>query len=401
MAKHVTVRFGGGDAPVSPFRVAGYAEVPLAVVPTDVIATADRIIGSAAVPVPDQPNDDTAYPENVVRGTAAVYKATPGSTGTDYAPRTTVWFTEGSYWRTPLPTNATIHPNSANILHYIAVDGDTPSTEIRFAATSWTMPVYWAKPGDKEYNVPWTGYPSQRPTEHNTMRIPTGATPAATSDGAMVVYDVQRGYVTSFHQATYNNANDTWSTSGGSFAYLASNGLDNRVKQTPWHEGSDDSRNSGSLRGNNGVTMYVSWEQVKAAADNGGDLGHIFKHSLASFFREDFIAPTIGSDGKLPTSSPWYSVAPKNGTRMRIKPSVTLTGHGLTNAELAIARTLQRYGMYVGDSSNSSVIKLEDLSVRDDLVPTPTWASIGITTTSMDVFPFLTAWEVIDETYWP
>jgi len=411
VAKHVTVRFGGGDAPVSPWRVTGYAEVPLAVVPTNVIAVADRVIASAQIPVPDQPNDDTAYQEGGIAGKASVYEATPVTTpGQEWAQRTAQWFTADSYWRTPLPDNAPVHANSATILHYIAVDGpnyegsSADNTYLNLTNTTWACPVYWAKPGDPEYHVPWTGYPANRPPEHDTVRIPYGAVPTSNSDSQFVLFDVERGYVSTFQAATYDAGNDTWTTSGGSIAYLASNGLERRVTAAPWHEGSDDDRNRGSQRGNHGAAFYVGWEMLKNAAANGGDCGHIHKIALGSFFREDYIAPTVGSDGKMPLSSPWYDEAPKNGTRMRIKPSVVLTGKGLSNSALALARTLQKYGVYLGDSSGSTTnLKMENLSTRDDVVAAvnATWATVGIASDTLSIFPFTRDWEVISETYWP
>jgi hypothetical protein len=42
------------------------------------------------------------------------------------------------------------------------------------------------------------------------------------------------------------------------------------------------------------------------------------------------------------------------GERLRIRPDVDLEARGLTGAALAIARTLQENGAYIGDNSGSS-----------------------------------------------
>jgi hypothetical protein len=42
------------------------------------------------------------------------------------------------------------------------------------------------------------------------------------------------------------------------------------------------------------------------------------------------------------------------GWRLRIKPSVNLVTRGLTGATLALARTLQENGAYIGDNSGST-----------------------------------------------
>jgi hypothetical protein len=42
------------------------------------------------------------------------------------------------------------------------------------------------------------------------------------------------------------------------------------------------------------------------------------------------------------------------GERIRIRPDVDLAARGLTGAALAVARTLQENGAYIGDNSGSS-----------------------------------------------
>jgi len=81
-----------------------------------------------------------------------------------------------------------------------------------------------------------------------------------------------------------------------------------------------------------------------------------------------------------------------------------LTGKGLSNSALALARTLQKYGVYLGDSSGSTTnLKMENLSTRDDVVAAvnATWATVGIASDTLSIFPFTRDWEVISETYWP
>jgi hypothetical protein len=63
----------------------------------------------------------------------------------------------------------------------------------------------------------------------------------------------------------------------------------------------------------------------------------------------------VGSDGD--SRDP---AAPPQGLRFRIKPSVDLDSLGLPRQALVIARALQEYGFYIGDSGGVTALKLED-----------------------------------------
>ena len=67
------------------------------------------------------------------------------------------------------------------------------------------------------------------------------------------------------------------------------------------------------------------------------------------------VFPMVGSDGSSSNPS-----APPQGLRFRIKPSVDLDSLGLPRQALVIARALQQYGFYIGDSGGVTALKLED-----------------------------------------
>ena len=81
----------------------------------------------------------------------------------------------------------------------------------------------------------------------------------------MTVFDVRRGYVAMFTDAAYDEDSDTWSALR-SVAYLGSNGLSALLKQ------SNDPRNRGTHRGNNGAVASVRWDEVQ-----NGSIDHVLK----------------------------------------------------------------------------------------------------------------------------
>jgi hypothetical protein len=162
----------------------------------------------------------------------------------------------------------------------------------------------------------------------------------------MIVYDLDKGYVAALGHAQYDADAHIWRAAGGTVTYLDSNGLDVRTGR------SDDSRNVGTHRGNNGATMVVSWDQVQAGA-----VSHVLKVAVGPTASDRYVFPMVGSDGHYVGTD---RAVPPEGLRLRIKPSVDLQALDLAPQALVIARALQRYGFYIGDSGGTTALKLED-----------------------------------------
>jgi len=258
-----------------------------------------------------------------------------------------------SYWTTPLPGDVPAHPLSDEIIDFIVADNDLNGciTLAGGEGNKWGLPIFTADAATPIYNVQSRKW--DIPPEFSSLRIPKGSTAADNSDGQMVVYDPIAGYVVELSKAEYDAATDSWTVSGGSVAYLDSNGLYGQVV------GSDETRNGGSFRGYSGAVAAVHYDEVAAGeiqrvhmiSVNTANVGHIF--------------PFTGSDGDLSTPE-----APLQGARIRIKQGVNLEALGLSSQALVIARGLQEYGMVVSDSSGGGVVlTLEDTgrSGRGDL----------------------------------
>ena len=262
------------------------------------------------------------------------------------ATRTTVIpdaFSADSFWNSPIPADARIHPSSGAIVEFLAEDNALDGCiTLAGPADAWGMPIYLADADSTTYNVQSSKYTV--PAEFASLRIPPDARSAQTSDAEMVVYDLDRGFVAQLSKANYDIDSDTWTVSGGSIAYLDSNGLDARL------EASDDQRNSGSFRGYNGAVSSVHFDDVA-----NGQLDNVVKIGVNNSSTEA-IPPMVGSDGDLTRPD-----APLQGMRLRIRPDLDLSNLGLSDQALIIARGLQEYGAIIGDSTGSAVVlKLED-----------------------------------------
>lgn len=258
-------------------------------------------------------------------------------------------FTPDSWWNTPVPVAAPSHPQAADILRYLRTAEEAGEGCVRLAGaqgSAWGQPVYWAQPGDPLYQV--TVDMADPPAELQDLRIPHGASAADNNDGSMTLFDVDRGYVVALTDAAYDADSESWGASGATVTYLNSNGLDARTGQ------STDDRNRGSHRGNNGAVMMARFDEVEA-----GQIEHVLKVASGPAASHRAVFPMVRSDGDSLDPS-----APPQGLRFRIKPSVDLESLGLDSQALVIARALQTYGFYIGDSGGVTALKLEDTRIQ-------------------------------------
>jgi len=290
-------------------------------------------------------NDDPVRPRSATPSASPTHHTRPAPTTADGAPYRA--FTATSWWNSPVPDNAPHNADQTAILDYLRTGPDNAGGCLRLAGSHenpWGQPVYWARPGDPRYDV--AGVTGRRAPELDSLRIPRGAKPADNSDGSMSVFDLAAGYVTLLTDARHDAATDTWSASGATVTYLDSNGLDDRTAL------SDDPRNKGTHRGNNGATSVVRLDEVTAGA-----VDHVLKVSSGPELSRRWGFPMTGSDGDGPVDDP---AVPPEGLRLRIKPSVDLEQLGLDPQALVIAQALQTYGMYLGDNGGTTALKLED-----------------------------------------
>lgn len=255
-------------------------------------------------------------------------------------------FSTDSWWNTPLPYDVPLNPAAHQILHYLRTAPESGPGCLTLAGAGdshWGQPVYDAGRGDPSYDIDGLPHPLW---ELKHLRIPVGAQAAQNSDNSMSVYDRHKGYVVALTGAEYHEDRDEWSAAGATITYLDSNGLHVATGE------SDDPRNRGTHRGNNGATMAVELDEVRSGA-----VRHVLKVAAGPEVASRHVFPMVGSDGDYEGSDP---AVPPQGLRLRIKPSVDLDAMGLQPEALVIARALQTYGFYIGDSGGTTALKLEN-----------------------------------------
>lgn len=138
--------------------------------------------------------------------------------------------------------------------------------------------------------------------------------------------------------------------------FHSSNGLDYRNPR------SDDRRNFTS-RGRISDAMVIRKDLVRYGVATDTDLGHVLHLFLVETLSSDgFRHPMVGAEGEK------YGFGAE-GERLAISPRVDLTKRGLSSEGLVVARTLQRFGCYLGDNSGSA----SALKAQQENASRPLW----------------------------
>lgn len=231
-------------------------------------------------------------------------------------------FTPDSPFRTSIPGNAAIDPNSAAMMAHATRDGGMYASMAEFG-----IPIYEAETTSPRYTVTctitWWG---PCPFDGHLIPIPADARPQTGSDGALVVVvDGSSGLVYEFWQAEF--ANNQWTASFGAV---------NQLGGTGWggsSTGSGASRLAGVIRVDE-IAQGVIPHALAVQTDN----------ICAGVFRY----PAIKTDG-----TSLRSDCVPEGARIRLDPTIDLSALDLAPAVRTVARAMQVYGAYVVDAGGA------------------------------------------------
>ncbi|WP_151082781.1 hypothetical protein [Nocardioides cynanchi] len=173
-----------------------------------------------------------------------------------------------------------------------------------------------------------------------------GSVLTGTTDSPFCVVDLGSG-ITVFGTKASVVAPRTISVQSAGVTYHSSNGLH---RKDPL---SNDTRNFTS-RGRISEAMVIRSDLVDYGIAHGTDLGHVLHLFLAETSSSDgYRHPMVACEGG-------KNGFGAEGERLAIDPAVDLTSRGLSPAGLVVARTLQRYGCYIGDNAGrESMLKAE------------------------------------------
>ncbi|KHO18308.1 hypothetical protein QQ25_29135 [Mycolicibacterium setense] len=230
-------------------------------------------------------------------------------------------FAENSPFRTPIPPDAEVDPNSAAMIGAVGWDNSAYVSTIEFG-----IPIYTASADTPRYSVPclittW----GHCPFNGHRVPIPDDARPQYGSDGSMVVIDPENRKIYEFWRA--KRQKHYWTTE-----FAAVNDLDG----SGW----------GGAATGSGASRLAGVVRVAEIAQ--GSIPHALAIESNNVCANVFRPPALKTDGR----STRPDCIPE-GARIQLDPDLDIDSLGLAPAEHFMAEALQRYGGYVTDVSGS------------------------------------------------
>lgn len=231
------------------------------------------------------------------------------------------FFTEaGNIWNSPVPANAPVDPRSAS---YVArLEGLDPVISIR----KFSVPVYMADASTPRFTITPTAAYAAPGTRLASVPIPAGATADPSDDGHLAVLDPGNKCVYELYRAQPRGSG--WTAEW--------------VNATP----SDGTGVYPDGLGTRAAGFSIAAGLIWPDELRSGKIDHALVFAYPFTRKGGPVAPATRSDGRTddPTALPI-------GSRMILDPSIDVDALGLSPQDLTIAHTLQRYGMFLADTS--------------------------------------------------
>lgn len=255
-------------------------------------------------------------------------------------------FAPTSFWYTPIPANATLHPNSANFVQEILRQKAAYYNTVTINTKQYTSPVYVAAAGAATVKVtPWDcqkkGYTDANlATQWAAVPIPASAVPSAGTDAEMTVYQPSTNTVWEFWQT--RKVDGQWQACWGGRLQNAnsSTGVFN------------------TYYGTTATSLPFLGGQITAEELQRGEIKHAIGFSLVEAEQYNIFSwPANRSDGWNPTG---LANRIPEGTRFRLDPSINVDLLPMSKAGKIIAKAAQKYGFVVWDKSGALALRAEN-----------------------------------------
>lgn len=259
-------------------------------------------------------------------------------------------FAPNSFWNARLSDNAALDPTSP--ARVAALNGEIEA-EIRYGTGPWisesqySTPLYTVPAGQPRVSVTldagsWAD--SLRRALSGGVPIPSGAKPAAGTDGHLTIYQPSTDTLWEFWRASRQS--DGWHASWGgvmqhvssSPGYYSSSSFDGLAPYEGWNWGSTAS------------SLPVIGGTIMISELRDGEIKHALAIDIPDACVGRFSWPAQRTDGG--------SSAPEclpEGARLRLDPTLDLASLNLPRITLILARAAQRYGMVVRDVTHHAV----------------------------------------------
>lgn len=266
-----------------------------------------------------------------------------------------IWrpFRDVSPWNTPINPDATVHHMSQNIINRMS----SAVNNIRFG-NNYLIPL-WVVNSDKMnlYPVKAT-YPFDI-WDYNNDHITDIGVPFSTSlwgeqteDGHIIIIDTVFNF--SWEMSRFKGVeNDAINCSTFNVWDLSGTGIGDPNEGKRWRS------RGGRAAGFPNIAGLIRPEEIQS-----GEIRHALAFTFASVKMNDFYYPACRTDGFLDDAD-----APAEGMLFQLNPQLTdsdFDNWGLSVGAKIVARTLQKYGMYLCDRGGNMALQLQLLDINSE-----------------------------------
>jgi hypothetical protein len=248
-----------------------------------------------------------------------------------------VWrpFADDSVWNTPIAADAAVYSGSTGMVTYLANHGTWGINGIDW---EWSIPVYFSTSSDPSRTV------CSVRLGKTLLHIPLGASPSPDSDADFAVVDKTTNPWTIF---------TSWSTQVG-----GASGCDYSAQAAGVLPADGDGLTMQGWGGRATGWSYLAG-LIRPEEVGQGHIDHALVFAMSGCSRNHWW-PANASDG----SSQDANAIPQ-GAHVQLDPSVDVTALGLPSGGVIIARALQVYGAFLGDSSAGAALFAQEFLHSD------------------------------------
>ncbi len=234
-------------------------------------------------------------------------------------------YSSASPFNQAIPANPQLDPRSADYVRLL--ERSKNEKGFNMALSEWTVPAYFAQQNTTRHDVRIAGFDEVRRVMRG-VPIPGNARPDPAEDGHLTVIDPVTRCEYDFWGASKTSAG--WTAKWGNVTSTADSAI---------YPYGLSSRATGfaPLAG-----MIWPTELRNGRIDHALVFAYPYTRSGGP------VAPATSSDGRTTLAA-----ALPQGARVQLDPSMDLDTLGLTPHERTIAKALQRYGMYLGDTGGA------------------------------------------------
>lgn len=258
-------------------------------------------------------------------------------------------FAPTSFWYTPIPTNVTLHTNSANFVTEFLRQKTAYYGTVNVNTHSYCSPVFIANASTPKVKVNWldcqnkggSGDPNLL-SQWTSVPIPTGAAPSAGTDQEMCIYDPVTHAIWEFWVCQKNGSQWVACWGGGMQKANTNQG----IWPNPY--------------GTTATGLPFLGGQVTAEELKRGEIRHAIGIALVDLANWNVVSwPATRSDGSNPNNAA-NRIA--EGQRFRLDPTINVDLLNMHPVGKIIAKAAQKYGFVVWDKAGSISIRAQNAS---------------------------------------